>query len=82
MIWAFIIGLMGNIRNWFPWKQKKTVRPSVHYHVENDFHFPGNEPTPGGHRNKAYADQRQKAPHNRRRKPSKAMRNLYKLENR
>ena len=28
---------------------------------------------------KAYADQRQKAPHNRRRHPSKHMRNLYKL---
>lgn len=28
---------------------------------------------------KAYADQRQKMPHNRRRKPKKAMRNLYQL---
>jgi len=28
---------------------------------------------------KAYADQRQKMAHNRRRKPSKAMRNLYQL---
>lgn len=28
---------------------------------------------------KAYADQRQKAPRNRTRKPAKAMRNLYKL---
>ena len=30
---------------------------------------------------KAYFDQRQKAPHNRRRKPSKAMKNLYHLKN-
>ena len=29
---------------------------------------------------KAYADQRQKAPHNRRRKPSKAMKHLYQLK--
>lgn len=29
---------------------------------------------------KAYYDQRQKAPHNRRRKPSKAMKNLYHLQ--
>jgi len=28
---------------------------------------------------KAYADQRQKQPHNRRQKPSKSMKNLYKL---
>jgi len=28
---------------------------------------------------KAYADQRQKAPHNRRHKPGKHLRNLYKL---
>lgn len=28
---------------------------------------------------KAYFDQRQKMPHNRRRKPKKAMRNLYQL---
>lgn len=28
---------------------------------------------------KAYADQRQKMPHNRRRKPKKALRNLYQL---
>jgi hypothetical protein len=28
---------------------------------------------------KAYADQRQKMPHNRKRKPKKAMRNLYQL---
>jgi len=29
---------------------------------------------------KKYADQRQKAPHNRKRKPSKAMQNIYQLK--
>lgn len=42
-----------------------------------------NKPSPGRVKKiracKAYADQRQKAKHNRRRKPSRAMKNLYQL---
>jgi hypothetical protein len=41
-------------------------------------HDPGYEPDKV-RPTKAYADERQKAPHNRRRKPSKAMRHLYQL---
>lgn len=76
-IFSYLLALIGTFTEWFPWKKKKAFKPtSTHYHV-NDFHFPGNEASPD-HRNKLYADQRQKAPHNRRRKPSKRMQHIYK----
>ena len=42
-------------------------------------YVPVREPTPGFKKTKNYADQRQKSKKNRRRHPSKAARNTYKM---
>lgn len=72
-----MLSFWSSLVEWFPWKQKQKRAQSKTYLV-NDFHFPGNA-AHKTERNKAYADQHQKAAHNRRRKPKKAMRNLYHL---
>lgn len=79
MIWSFIALWFGKFTDWFPWKRKaKPMGPKVERIVVNDYHFPGNVSDPD-RRNKKYASQKQKAKHNRRRKPKKAMRRLYQL---
>jgi hypothetical protein len=66
--------------DWFPWKRKavKPAGPKVERFVINDYHFPGNAENPDK-RHKKFADERQKAKRNRKRKPRKAMRRLYQL---
>jgi hypothetical protein len=71
-LWAWM-------ESWFPWKKKeKPTGPQVERYVLNDYHFPGNDPNPDK-RHKKFADERQKAKRNRRRKPKKAMKRLYQL---
>lgn len=54
------------MESWFPWKKKeKPTGPQVERYVLNDY--------------KKFADERQKAKRNRRRKPKKAMKRLYQL---
>lgn len=78
MSWfTIVLSFWSSLVKWFPWKKKQTGTQSKTYLV-NDFHFPGNTAHKTT-RNKAYVDQHQKATHNRRRKPKKAMRNLYHL---
>jgi hypothetical protein len=60
------------ITSWFV-RKPKTTRYEIPYIPQVERYPDAMRPT------KAYADQRQKAQHNRRRKPSKAMRHLYKL---
>jgi hypothetical protein len=63
------------LRSFFPRRQTATL--ATHYETAST-PLPY-EPEPF-RATKAYADQRQKAPHNRRRKPGKAMANLYQLK--
>lgn len=75
-LWALIVAGMNRI----PWRRKavKPTGPESKTYVVNDYHFPGNAANPD-RRNKKYASQEQKAKHNRKRKPKKAMRRLYQL---
>lgn len=60
--------------------KKTTLKPEFPKSQTFEFHSANPIDEPDKPRaTKAYADQRQKAPHNRRRKPSKAMRRLYHL---
>lgn len=78
---------LGNLFGWFgsllaSWRNLLRKKPSKYEtkkYVVNDFHFPGNEPSPDN-RNKKFADERQKAKRNRKKKPSKKMTRLYQLK--
>jgi len=72
----FIWTIFTTIRNWFQKKPKKTQTVQT-------FYVPGVPISADPDRirpTKAYADQRQKAKHNRKRKPNKKTKNLYSLE--
>ncbi len=80
MIYSFILvqlkRINSKIRSWF----RKQREPEPPRSQTFEVHTPVLKDEPEKMRaTKAYADQRQKLPHNRRRKPSKAMRNLYHL---
>ena len=74
---AAMVGLvrwsLNKLRKWWREKFYKAPAPVV-YNVPM-----GSDGNYQYRHTKAYADQRQKAPWNRKKKPSKAMRNLYKL---
>ena len=74
-LWTWASGF-----DWFPWKRKavKPAGPKVERIVVNDYHFPG-DPSNPDRRHKKYASGSQKAKHNRKRKPKRAMRRLYQL---
>jgi hypothetical protein len=63
------------IRSWFTKPAAEAVASPVIDVPSKPVYFEPDRIKP----TKAYADQRQKMPHNRRRKPSKAMHNLYQL---
>lgn len=71
--------IQSKVQSWFGKKKPKAEPPKSQMQT-----FEVHTPTPKGEPDKprptkAYADQRQKAPRNRRHKPSKAMRNLYQI---
>ena len=74
--------IQSKMQSWFGKKQKseppKPTKPKTQtYELEaNDAQIDPDRIRP----TKAYADQRQKSPRNRRHRPSKAMRNLYQLQ--
>lgn len=69
--------IKSKMQSWFGKKQSKPDPPkSQHFEIET---APAPVDPDRIRPTKAYADQRQKAPRNRRHKPSKAVRNLYQL---
>jgi hypothetical protein len=76
---SFFSWFGGLLSSWRNWLRKKPSKHETKRYVVNDFHFPGNEPGAVNARNKKYADQKQKAKRNRKRKPKKAMKRLYQL---
>ena len=74
---AQLARIKSKMDSWFGRKPKFEPPKSQHYELESgDVPVDPDEIRP----TKAYADERQKSPRNRTRKPSKAMRNLYHLQ--
>jgi len=73
--------MFDNVKNWFKktfFKAPPIASKSTVYNIPSS--SIKDEPEPDRVRpTKAYADQRQKNPRNRKHKPSKAMKNLYNL---
>jgi hypothetical protein len=74
---AQLARIKSKVKSWFGRKQKFEPPKSQHYQLEtSDAPRDPDRIRP----TKAYADQRQKSPRNRKHKPSKAMRRVYHLQ--